>query len=147
MTIANTVDIEAEIVNSGEQAVARHWSRTVLMGYEEPLPVDSADNEVGFDSSTQNVNGWLLLVKEELYSNPSVEDIFVSIEGNDVDVWVVIPKHDMAVLRRVVEEEGELLKILVSGENPAFLFDFHIIYRCGRNVGELAPTRAIRLPR
>jgi len=148
MTIANTVDIEVEIVNSGEQAVARHWSPTVLMGYEEPLPVDSVDNEVGFDSSNQDVNGWLSLVREELYANPSVEDIFVSIEDSNVDVWVIIPERDLAVLDQLADIEWKLLEIFVSGENPPFLVvDFHIIYRCGRNIKELAPTQAIRLPR
>ena len=147
MTIANTVDIEVEIVNSGEQAVARHWPPTILMGYEEPLPLKSVDNKGGFDSSNQHVNGWLSLVKEQLYSNPSVEDIFVSIEGSDVDVWVVIPEHDLAILHQIVEAEGELFDTLVSGESPPFLIEFHIIYRCGRNLEDLAPTRAIRLPR
>ena len=147
MTIANTVDIEVEIVNSGEQAVARHWPPTILMGYEEPLPKDSVDYEVGFDSSTQSVNGWLSLVREELYSNPSVEDIFISIEDSDVDVWVVIPKRDLAILHQIVETEGKLFQALVSTESPTFLIDFHIIYRCGRNIEELAPTKAIRLLR
>ena len=147
MTIANTVDIEVEIVNSGEQAVARHWPPTVLMGYEEPLPVDSVDNEVGFDFSNQDVNGWISLIREGLYSIPSVEDIFVSIEGSDVDVWVVIPERDLAILHQIVEMEWELIKPFVSGENPPFLVDFHIIYRRGHNIEDLAPTKAIRVPR
>jgi hypothetical protein len=147
MTIANTIDIEVEIVNSGEQAIARHWPPTILMGYEEPLPEDRVDNEVGFDSSNQYVNGWLSFIKEELYSNPSVEDIFVDIEGGDVDVWVVIPERDLTILDQIVEAEGELFDTLVSGESPPFLIEFHVIYRCGRNVEELAPTKAIRLPR
>ena len=84
---------------------------------------------------------------EGLYAIPLVEDIFVSIEGSDVDVWVVIPERDLAILHQITEKEIELYKTLVSGESPPFLIDFHIIYRCGRNVEELAPTRAIRLPR
>ncbi len=147
MTIANTVDIEAEIVNSGEQAVARHWPPTILMGYEEPLPEDSVDNEVGLDFSDQTINGWLALVREQLYSNPSVEDIFVSIEGSDVDVWVVIPERDLVVLDQLADTEWGLLEMLVSGEHPPFLIDFHVIYRCGRNIEDLAPTKAIKLRR
>lgn len=113
---------------------------------ELPSPM-SADNSIGFDSSDQCVNGWLSLIREELYSIPSVEDIFVSIEDSDVDVWVVIPERDLAILHQITEKEIDLFKTLVSGESPPFLIDFHIIYRCGRNVEELAPTRAIRLPR
>lgn len=118
-----------------------------LKADEEPLPKINVDNTIGFDSSSQDVNGWLSLIKEGLYSIPSVEDIFVSIGGSDVDVWVVIPERDLAILHQIVEMEWELTKLFVSGENPAFLVDFHIIYRSGRNVEDLAPTTAIRLLR
>lgn len=138
MTIATTVDIESETVNSGEQAVARHWPPTILMGYEESLPEDSVDSDV---------NSWISLIREELYSLSSVDDIFISIEDNNVDVWVAIPKRDISVLRQLVEIEGRILETLVSGEHPAFLIDFHVIYRCGRKIEELVSNRAIRLPR
>jgi hypothetical protein len=55
--------------------------------------VNSWYNKTDIDSSNQDVNGWLLLIKEELYTNQSVEDIFFDIEDNDVDLWVVIPEH------------------------------------------------------
>jgi len=113
---------------------------------ELPSPM-SADNSIGFDSSNQYVDGWIALIREGLYANPSVEDIFVDFEDDDVDVWVVIPEHDLAILHQIVEAEGKLFDTLVSGENPPFLIEFHVIYRCGRNIEELAPTKAIRLPR
>jgi len=134
MTIAHTQDIELE------QSVPRECP-------EEPLPVNSWYNKWDVDSSNQDVNGWLSLIKSELYSNPSVEDIFVSIEDSNVDVWVVIPERDLTILHQIVEKEGELFGVLVSGESPPFLVDFHIIYRRGRKIEELAPTKAIRLPR
>ena len=115
--------------------------------YEELRPPTSVDDTIGFDSSDQDINGWLSLIREELYSIASVEDIFVSIEDDDVDVWVVIPEHDLAILHQIVEKEGELFDTLVSGESPPFLIEFHIIYRCGRDVEELAPTRAFGLPK
>ncbi len=140
--------IEVNILNSAtKQSILRYWPQTIVMGYEEPLSGKSVDSKRGFDSSDQCVDGWLSRIREELYSNPSVEDIFVSIEDNNVDVWVVIPKRDISVLRQLVEGEGRILEMLVSGEHPAFLIDFHIIYRSGRNVEQLAPTRAIRLPK
>ncbi len=141
-------DIEVDILNSLiKQSILKDCLPTIFMGYEEPLPLKSVDNKGGFDSSDQSVNGWLTCIREELYSNPSVEDIFVDIEGGDVDVWVVIPERDLAILHQIVEKEWELIKLFVSGENHPFLVDFHIIYRCGRNVEDLAPTRTIRLPR
>jgi len=128
---------EVDILNSAiKRSIPRDWVPMIYIDYKRE-----------FDSSSQDVNGWLSLIKEELYSNPSVEDIFVSIEDSDVDVWVVIPERDLAILEQIVEKEAELFNTLVSGENPPFLIDFHIIYRCGRNVEDLAPTRAIRLPR
>ena len=140
--------IEVDILNSAiKQPIAKDWLPTIFTGHEEPLPVISVDNKRGFDSSNQCVDGWIALVREALFSIPLVEDIFVSIEDNNVDVWVVIPERDLAILHQIVEREGELFETLVSGENPPFLVDFHIIYRCGRKTEELAPTKAIRLPR
>lgn len=133
--------------NLTKQCTARDWLPIVFTGYETPLSLESVDNRRGFDFSDQNVNGWLSLIKKELYASPSVEDIFVDIEGGDVDVWVIIPERDLAVLDQLADIEWELLEMFVSGEQPVFLIDFHIIYRCGRDVEDLAPTKAIRLPR
>lgn len=140
--------IEVDVLNSSvQQSIPKDWLPIIFMAYEEPLPVISVDNKIGFDSSDQCADGWLSRIREELYSIPSVEDIFVSIEDSDVDVWVVIPERDMAVLDQLADIEWRILEMLVSGEHPAFLIDFHIIYRSGRNVEDLAPTRAFRLPR
>ena len=132
MTIANTRDTVQQ---------------STFKIYEELRPPVSADNTMGSDFSNQCVDGWLSLIREALYSIPLVEDIFVTIEDSDVDVWVVIPERDVAALDHLADIEWKLLEIFVSGEHPVFLVDFHIIYRCGRDVEDLAPTRAIRLPR
>lgn len=132
MTIANTRDTLQQ--------------PTFKVDKELPSPM-SADNTIGFDASDQCVDGWIALIREELYANPSVEDIFVSIEGSDVDVWVVIPERDLAALDQLADIEWKLLEMFVSGEHPVFLIDFHVIYRCGRNIGDLVPTMAVRLPR
>ena len=140
------VDTMIDVLNSAiKKSAPRDW--LPVMACEEPLPIINASNIRSFDSSNQLVNGWLSLIQEELYSIPSVEDIFVSIEDTVVDVWVVIPERDMAVLDQLADIEWALLKTFVSGKSPPFLVDFHIIYRCGRKVDDLAPTRAIRLPR
>ncbi len=115
--------------------------------YEELRSPMSADNTMGSDFSNQYVDGWISRIRQELYSNPSVEDIFVAIEDSDVDVWVVIPERDIAALDQLANIEWKMLKMFVSGEHPPFLIDFHIIYRCGRNTEDLVPTRTIRLPR
>ncbi len=140
-------DIKPDIVDTIKKSTVRGWVPTILMGYGDPLPLKRGDNTRDFDYSDQSTNGWIALVREELYSNPSVEDIFVSIEDNNVDVWAVIPQRDIAVLHQLADIEWELLEMFVSGEHPVFLIDFHVIYRCGRDIEDLAPTRAIRLIR
>jgi len=73
--------IEIDLLNSAiKQSIPRDW---VPMIYIDYIYIDYKRE---FDSSSQDVNGWLSLIKEELYSNPSVEDIFVSIEDSNVDV-------------------------------------------------------------
>ena len=145
-TISSTIEVDI-LDSSIKQSAPRDWQSVASTGYQEPLPLESVDTKRGFDLSDQRVDGWLSLIKEELYSISSVEDIFVSIEDSNVDVWVVIPERDLAVLDQLADIEWALLEMFVSGEHPVFLIDFHIIYRCGRNVEDLAPTRAIRLPR
>lgn len=140
--------IEVDISDSSvKESMLKDWLPTIFVGYEEPLPIERVDSRREVDSSNQSVNGWIAQIRNELYHNTSVEDIFVTVEDNDIDVWVVIPHRDIAALRQIIEKEDELLKILVSGENPALFIDFHVIYRCGRNIEELAPTRAIRIPK
>jgi hypothetical protein len=143
MTIVDTM---VDVLNSAiPKSAPKDW--LPVMACEELPPITSTDSKIDFDLSNQDVNGWLTLIRKELYAISSVEDIFVSIEDSDVDIWVVIPERDLAILHQIVEREGELFETLFSGENPLFLVDFHIIYRCGRKIEELAPTRAIRLPR
>ena len=144
LEIKTTVEVDV-LSSSIKQSIPKDWP--IIFGYEKPLPLESVYNRRGFDSSNQCVDGWIALVREALFSIPLVEHIFVSIEDSGVDVWVVIPERDLAILHQIVEAEGELFDTLVSGESPPFLMDFHIIYRRSRNIEDLAPTKAIRLPR
>jgi len=141
-----TVDTMVDVINSAiKKSAPRDWEP--VMACEELPPIISTDSKIDFDLSNWEVNAWLSLIRKELYAIPLVEDIFFSIEGSDVDVWVVIPERDLAILHQIVEREGKLFETFFSGENPPFLVDFHIIYRCGCNIEELAPTKAIRLLR
>lgn len=147
MRIANTKQIETDILDSVNKQSGYRCLTAVFTEYEEPLTVSNVDSTGLFDFTNQSVNGWISLIKKTLFANPSVEDIFVSIEESDVDIWVVIAKRDLSVLSQLVEKEEQVIEMLVSGENPALLIDFHVIYRCGRNIEELVSNRAIRLPR
>ena len=145
LTPATLSVTKADTMDSAiKESAPIHWEPNFVT-HEEPSALASVHSKT--DSSNQLVNGWLSLLGDKLYLIRSVEDIFFTIEGNNVDVWVVIPQRDLDVLHQIVESEWELAKILVTGENPPFLVDFHVIYRYDRNVQDLAPTRAIRLPR
>ena len=144
LEIKTTVEVDV-LSSSIKRSIPKDWP--IISGYENPLPLESVYNRRGFDSSNQCVDGWLSRIRHGLYVNPSVEDIFVTIEDSNVDVWVIIPERDLTVLDQLADIEWELLDIFVSGEHPVFLIDFHIIYRCGRNIEDLAPTKAIRLSR
>ncbi len=140
ITIADTEQIQVDVQNTlAKESAARDCWPIFFAEYEEPEPP--------IVESFSHIDGWLSLIRQELYSNPTVEDIFVNIEGGDVDVWVVIPERDLAVLDQLADIEWELLELFVSGEQPVFLIDFHIIYRCGRDIEDLAPTKALRLLR
>lgn len=98
-------------------------------------------------SSDQTMNGWIAYIREEFYSVPAVEAIYVAIEDNDVDVWLLIPDRDFALVRKLVDLEMKILESFATLERPLFLFEFHIIYRCGADETQFVPKRAIRLPR
>lgn len=115
--------------------------------YEESLPTISAHNPRSYDSSDQGINGCLSHIAEGLYLLPSVEAIYVTIEESEIDIWVVLPERDITILKEIVEKELELSRPLIAGGTQVFLIDFHVIYRCGRGIKDIAPTRAIRIPK
>ena len=100
ISFAMEVDI---FTSSVKQSIPKDWLPIIFRAYEEPLPLKSVDNTRCPDISNQCVDGWIALIREELYANPSVEDIFVSIEDNSVDVWVVIPERDLTVLDQLAD--------------------------------------------
>jgi hypothetical protein len=106
--------------------------------------LQGTSNTVSYD---QTMNGWIAYVREEFYSIPEVEAIYVAIEENNVDIWLVIPNRDFALLRELVELEMKFLNTFIALEEPLFLFEFHIVYRCGANESKFVPKRAMRIPR
>lgn len=100
--------------------------------------------------SHQGNDGWLALIKQCVYVNhPRVEDVYVSIGDEGlVDYWIVIPTRDVALVRRLIEDQQQnIIRLFARTPNPPFQLDFHIIYREGREVSDLVPSGAIRIPR
>jgi len=98
-------------------------------------------------SSDQTINGWIAYIREEFYSIPEVEAVYVVIEENNVDIWLLVPNRDFALVRQLVDREMKVLETFVAIEQLLFLFEFHIVYRCGADESQFLPQRAIRLPR
>ena len=97
--------------------------------------------------SDQSKDGWVAHIREEFYSVPEVEAIYVAIDENNIDIWLLIPNRDICVVRQLAEIEMKILERFISLEQPLFLLDFHVVYRCGADESQFVPQRAIRLRR
>lgn len=97
--------------------------------------------------SNQQVDGWISRIREQLYLEPSVESVYMSIEEANIDFWVVIPKWDIDVVHHIAESQARIMDMFGQTEKPLFFVDFHVIYRNGHDESELIPTLAIRLPK
>lgn len=97
---------------------------------------------------TQNVNGWITYIKEQLYSIAGVESIYVTINEKQVDIWILIPNRDIGLMRQIVEKEMLIVDSLDTDLELKFEVDFHIVYRYGAmNDSQLIPRQAIQIPR
>lgn len=97
--------------------------------------------------SDQSKDGWIAYIRTELYSISEVEAIYVTIEESNIDVWVLIPERDIRLVRQIADKETKILERFAGLEQqPKFLLDFHVVYRCGADELLLVPRRAIRLP-
>ena len=100
------------------------------------------------DTSDSLANSWLSRIRKTVYANPAVEALFVS-KGEEAvrDYWVVIPKRDIALVRKLISDQQEKVLSLFAQTDAPFQLDFHIVYRNGRDVKELIPSEAISLPK
>ncbi len=108
-------------------------------------PISQKNNTVVV--SDQKINGWIAYIREEFYSIPQVEAIYVAIEENNIDLWLLIPTRDFTLLRRLVDREIKILESFAGTQRPPFTFEFHIVYRCGADESQFVPQRALRLTR
>lgn len=125
------------------------WNETpTYQAYTTITEFRPEGEELERSMSSQESDGWLSKIKQEVYVDPSVEDVFVSI-GDDflVDYWIVIPRRDPASIRSIIARQHEHIINLFSTEHPPFKVDFHICYREGREVRDLVPDAAIHLPK
>jgi len=100
------------------------------------------------DSSNSQDAGWMAKIRQEVYKNPKVEEVYATI-GDDllVDYWIIIARRDVGLIRELIKDQQEnVLDLFSSTENPPFQIDFHIYYREGRDARDLVPDKAIKIP-
>jgi len=100
--------------------------------------------------TNQEVNGWIAYIKDIFYEFPQVESIYYAIEEDKNDIWLIIPKRDFSLVRRLVDLEMNVLDTFETNETndkPLYQFEFHIIYRGRNNEADLIPQRAVRIPK
>lgn len=135
--------LDSKIKKSGNQP---QQSEPFLAVIDQQTGI-TEDETKGMFSSNQQVDGWIPRIQEELYLEPSVESVYVSIEEGNVDFWVVIPKRDIQTVRRIAESQTRIMDMFCGTDKPMFFIDFHVIYRNGHDEEELIPKLAIRLPK
>lgn len=110
----------------------------------EPVPIQTQTSR-SMMLLDQQKDGWISYIREVIYAVAEIEKVYVEIADKQVDVWVIIPKRDIAVVRQIVERQGEIVRAFASVEDPPFLLDFHVVYRNGRDESLFVPELAIRL--
>lgn len=86
-------------------------------------------------------------LRQKLYSIPGVESVYVSLERDYIDVWIMIPQRDVQIMEQTSIVNGEIIEMFSLGKRSPLLFDFHVIYRNGRDEKDLVSDEAILLPK
>lgn len=87
-------------------------------------------------------------LREDLLQIGGVEHLYIARDRDTIDVWTIIPRRDLNLVRRIAEAERTITRDYVSRVgSPAFFFDFHTLYRGHHNPTDLIPMKAIELTR
>lgn len=97
--------------------------------------------------SGQSKNDWISYIREEFYSFPQVDAIYVTIDDRDVDIWLLIPHRDINLVRQLIEKEMKIFERFSDAEEPIFLIEFHVVYGNNSDENQLVPQKAIKLPK
>ena len=101
-------------------------------------PIDS-------DIFSQTLNGWISYIKDQFYKISEIQSIYYSINDKDVDIWILIPKRDIVLLRRLVDLEIKVLETFTYGGESLFRLEFHIVYCNHTDEKMLVPSKALYL--
>ena len=129
-TIAHTPDTWAEIKPENPSEINQSTGNRIPMG--DRFYSDS----------------WIRLLRDDLFAVQGIESIHVARDDTTLDVWVIIPRRDINVVRSIAETERAIMARFINHQrDPIFFFDFHTMYRESNQPSELVPLRAIEIPR
>jgi len=146
-TFAFDTSVIVEIIRGKEWSIDEFATSNIYVckyASRESLPQEQTLYPTTF---VQTLNGWISYIREQFYSVPDTEAVYYTIDDKDVDFWVLIPKRDFNLLRRLVELEMRVLDTFSYGNEPLYRLEFHITYRNRAYEGNIVPSKAIRLPR
>jgi hypothetical protein len=109
------------------------------------LQIETDRGELDISAQDQMVNGWIVYAGKKL-KEISGGSIWVTIGDREYDVWIVIAKRDLGLVRRIASSYGEVIeqmKALVTGLN--YKVDFHILYAQGQRPEDIIPSRAVQV--
>lgn len=93
-------------------------------------------------------SGLLTRIRGAVYTeHPEIQAAWFSISDERLaDYWIVIPERDVALVRRLLEEQQQkVIRLFANTANPPFQLDCHIVYGVGRDASSLVPSGATRI--
>lgn len=93
--------------------------------------------------SDQEINGWIEYIRGSFYGIEQVESIYYKADKEKVDVWIMIPDRNLPLLRKLIDVEMDVLDKFEAESDSLYIFEFHIIYRCGAKETSLTPSGAV----
>jgi hypothetical protein len=95
----------------------------------------------------ETMNGWMSYIRSMFYGFSEVKSIYYAIDDSDIDIWLIIPKRDFPLLRRLVDAEMGILKMFYDVDRPIYSFEFHIVYLHDALETDIVPKNALRIPK
>ena len=123
------------------------WHREEISVDLESQSGSAVNPGEGAEEELQSTDAWISRLRNALLSIEGIESMHLAIDDNTIDVWVIIPKRDVDLVRKVSETERTVMSQLINRQPDAsFHFDFHTVYRESQKVSDLIPGRAIKIP-
>ncbi|MGO8762154.1 MAG: hypothetical protein ACLP2P_13620 [Desulfobaccales bacterium] len=114
-----------------------NWNETI----KSPSPLISFANffwQTKYDIVNSTKDNLEFFLAKSISQVPEVEYILISKIANYYEIWIVINKLDREVRERIYDIEYDILEHF--GDN---YFDFHVICRDDRNIGDICPPNTI----